>query len=102
MYYLQVVRSSVVWRAISLYYGFCFWFGYVLATVDLRLGEPWVDRMPAIRFHSLCAYVLLTGGLRELTGHKSEAMTDRYDHAELVDRLKLLQPHRETIDTFWD
>ena len=44
---------------------------------------------------------LADGVLRELTGHKSEAMTDRYDHTELVDRLKLLQPQRKRIDTFW-
>jgi integrase len=45
---------------------------------------------------------LADGVLRELTGHKSEAMTDRYDHAELVDRLKKLQPQRKRIDSFWD
>jgi integrase len=44
---------------------------------------------------------LADGVLRELTGHKSEAMTDRYDHPELIDRLKNLQPQREKIDTFW-
>ena len=39
--------------------------------------------------------------LRLLTGHKDERMTERYDHAELVDRLKQLQKHRSAVDTFW-
>lgn len=39
--------------------------------------------------------------LRQLTGHKSVEMTDRYDHGALEDRLKTLQPQRPAIDKFW-
>jgi len=44
---------------------------------------------------------LADSDLRLLTGHKDARMTEHYDHAGLVDRLKQLQPHRTAIDSFW-
>jgi len=36
--------------------------------------------------------------LRALTGHKSVAMSDRYDHPELADRVKALEPARKMVE----
>ncbi len=49
-------------------------------------------------YNSLIRGVLPGSILRELTGHKSERMTDRYDHPELEHRLKQLAPMREQIE----
>jgi integrase len=36
--------------------------------------------------------------LRALTGHKSEAMSERYDHPELADRVSALEPARSVVE----
>ncbi len=40
--------------------------------------------------------------LREFTGHRSEKMTDRYDHPILEDRLKNLQSVKKLIEKVWE
>ncbi len=40
--------------------------------------------------------------LQEFTGHRSEAMTERYDHPALEDRLKKLAGARELIQGVWE
>ena len=39
--------------------------------------------------------------LRLQLGHKSEAMTDRYDRGQLIDKLLPYQGEREKINSFW-
>ncbi|MGD2144806.1 MAG: hypothetical protein PVF54_10045 [Anaerolineae bacterium] len=39
--------------------------------------------------------------MREFTGHRTEAMTERYDHPALEDRLKKLAGSRELIEGVW-
>jgi hypothetical protein len=36
--------------------------------------------------------------LRALTGHKSVAMTERYDHPEIADRISALEPARKMVE----
>ncbi len=40
--------------------------------------------------------------LREFTGHRSEKMTDRYDHPILEDRLEKLQSVKKLIERVWE
>lgn len=40
--------------------------------------------------------------LREFAGHRSEAMTERYDHPVLEDRLKKLAGARGLIQDVWE
>ena len=40
--------------------------------------------------------------LQSLTGHKSLAMTDHYDHPSIEDRLKKLQASRKIVDSVWE
>jgi len=40
--------------------------------------------------------------LREYTGHKSDLMTDLYDHPDLLMKLKAFQDFKKYTDKFWD
>jgi len=39
--------------------------------------------------------------LREFTGHRSQAMTDRYDNPQLVSRLQSMSGIRDSVNRFW-
>jgi len=39
--------------------------------------------------------------LREFTGHRSQAMTDRYDNPQLVSRLRSMSGIRDSVNRFW-
>jgi integrase len=49
-------------------------------------------------YNSMVRGILPGSVLRELTGHKSQKMSDRYDHPELEYRLRQLEPIRKKIE----
>jgi integrase len=53
-------------------------------------------------YNTLMKGVLTADILREFTGHRSEQMTQRYDHPHLVDRLKQFEHSKEAIDSTWN
>jgi integrase len=53
-------------------------------------------------FNTMMRQILPLEILQALTGHKSEAMTQLYDHPTLEDRLKKLQGHKKLIEKVWN
>lgn len=49
-------------------------------------------------YNTILRPVLPAEALRELTGHRDVAMTDRYDHPAATDRLLRLEPHRKILE----
>lgn len=52
-------------------------------------------------FNTMMRQILPLEILQALTGHKSETMTQLYDHPTLEDRLKKLQGHKKMIEKVW-
>ncbi len=53
-------------------------------------------------FNTVMRQVLPLEILQAMTGHKSEQMTELYDHPSLEDRLKKLEGSRELIEAVWN
>ncbi len=52
-------------------------------------------------FNTIMRQVLPLEVLQALTGHKSESMTNLYDHPSIEDRLKKLNTSKELIESVW-
>ena len=53
-------------------------------------------------YNSIMRGILPERTLREFTGHRSEQMTERYDHPELETRLRQLLPAQEILNDAWN
>src|SRR6056297_293245 len=53
-------------------------------------------------YNTIMKGVLTADMLREFTGHRSEQMTQRYDHPHLIDRLKQFEHSKDTIEKTWN
>jgi integrase len=52
-------------------------------------------------YNTIMKGVLTADMLREFTGHRTEQMTQRYDHPHLLDRLKQFEHSKDTIEKTW-
>ena len=52
-------------------------------------------------YNTIMKGILTAEVLREFTGHRSEAMTKRYDNPQLIDRLRQFHGSIKDIDDTW-
>ena len=52
-------------------------------------------------YNTIMKGILTAEVLREFTGHRSEAMTKRYDNPQLIDRLRQFRSSIKDIDDTW-
>jgi integrase len=71
-----------------------------MAALDLRGGQT--VRSFRHTFNTMYRHVLTDAALREFTGHRSEQMSQRYDHSELVDRLRKFDSSRPLLEALWN
>jgi integrase len=74
-----------------------------LAPVLARAGVERGERNLVVHsfrhtYNTLLRRTVSAETLRALTGHKSAAMSERYDHPEIADRVAALEPARKMIE----